>query len=157
MIEGKKTLFEMKPRTALALLLWYIVSIVHCEFSEMERAAFSCNFHGTVYLPPTRHHFCRRNSQVKFVQKVKFKYQRKIPKMLCGYHKKICGRAAGIRREERDVVLGEAVVCRQVCLLFCAVQRIPIRLLLQCFPDCTKMVMMMYGAWALSACAKRSV
>jgi hypothetical protein len=112
MIEGKKTLFEMKPRTALGLLLWYIVSIVHCEFSEMERAAFSCNFHGTVYLPPTRHHFCRRNSQVKFVQKVKFKYQRKIPKMLCGYHKKICGRAAGIRREERDVVLGEAVVCR---------------------------------------------
>jgi hypothetical protein len=52
----------------------------------------------------------------------------------------------GVRREERDVVLGEEVVCRYVCLLFYAVQRIPIRLLVQCFPDGTKMVMMMYGA-----------
>ncbi len=52
----------------------------------------------------------------------------------------------GVRREERDVVLGEEVVCRYVCLLFCAVQRIPIHLLVQCLPDGTKMVMMMYGA-----------
>jgi len=58
-----------------------------------------------------------------------------------------------IRREERDVVLGAEVVCRYVCLLFCAVQRIPMRLLVQCFPDGTKKVMMMYGAFgALRLC-----
>ena len=63
-----------------------------------------------------------------------------------------------VRREERDVVLGAEVVCRYVCLLFCAVQRIPMRLLVQRFPDGTKMVMMMCGALgALSACAKRSI
>ena len=117
MIEGKKTLFEMKPRTALGLLLWYIVSIVHCEFSEMERAAFSCNFHGTVYLPPTRHHFCRRNSQVKFVQKVKFKYQRKIPKCFVGTTKKYVEeqQESGGRREtscwEKRLCAGRCVSC----------------------------------------------
>jgi len=59
---------------------------------------------------------------------------------------KLAEEQQGVRREERDVVLGEEVVCRYVCLLFCTVQRIPIRLLVQCFPDGTKMVMMMYGA-----------
>ncbi len=58
-----------------------------------------------------------------------------------------------IGREETDGVLGAEVVCRYVCPLFCAVQRIPMRLLVQCFPDGTKMVMMKYGAFgALRLC-----